>query len=974
MYLKEVEVNGFKSFADKLNIVLDNEITCIVGPNGSGKSNIVDAVRWVLGEQSAKNLRGQSGMVDVIFSGSKSRAPLNVASVVLTFDNSDKYLDLDYEEISVKRRIFRSGESEYYINNNKCRLKDITDLFLDSGLGKESFNIISQGEIQNILSNSVNDRRLIFEEAAGVLKYKKRKEEATRKLERTDNNLIRIFDILEELKARVAPLKRQSKKAQKYLENKTKLEEIEVALVVKEIETLNTQYQISKNKIKQLEDEILSLNNDENVVKEESIKIELLKLEEQIRLEQEQLLSLTAKTEQLKASVNLFKERSKYQQQDINQEVVSKLNEEKLNLETSVAKDSLELNNNEKNLIKLNQDLIDINMNLNQLKDTRLDLNNKLQITNNKLNSLTYEIEQVTNLIENDAYIPSSVKRILNNPRLEGINDIVSNVITTKEKFEIALNVASLSFNNFVIIDENQQTKEAINYLKDNNLGRVTFLPINVIKPRYVDHSILSIIERESGYIGILSNLLQYDKKYENIILNLLGNVIIVDTLDSANSLAKKINHRYKIITLTGEVINPSGSITGGSLNRNKSLITEKRKRESLQQEIVSTYNYVKELEKDIKDISVEINLNQEQYNVHNSNIYLEQEAIKHQAKRLNEEKEKLNDLNLELKALSSDKDLIKTEEDKILEQYYSALKQKEEVEVTLNNNNHKKDELNSKLDHLEANNKLNNQKLREKESLLKDLEISISSADIKLDNYLQTLSEDYEMTYEYAKTKYYLEADLEESRELVSLYKNNLKQIGMVNLEAIDEYEEVNQRYEFLEKQQTDLYNAKNSLVEIINELDQVMEKEFAKTFKEVEKEFAKVFKELFGGGEATLKLIDPNNILTTGIDIVASPPGKKLTNISLLSGGEKTLTAISLLFAILNIRKVPFCLFDEVEAALDDVNVDNFGKYLENYKEKTQFLLITHKKKTMEYANTLYGITMQESGVSKLVSVKLN
>lgn len=978
MYLKEIQASGFKSFADKLNIVLDDNITCIVGPNGSGKSNVVDAVRWVLGEQSVKSLRGDGSMTDVIFSGSKSRNSLNVASVCLVFDNSDNYLKVPYTEVSIKRRVYRTGENEYFLNGEKCRLKDITDLFMDSGIGKESFNIISQGEVQKILSNSPYDRRVVFEEAAEVLKYKKRKEEAIRKLDRTDNNLDRVNDIINELEVQLEPLKEQSTKAKEYLENKKLLENIEVALIAYEIENLNNEYQESKKKIETLHSEIVSLstNSSGSDAKVDNEKVNLLKLEKEINEYNQKLLTLTRQEEKLNGEKNILKERSKYDASEMKvHENITLLKENELKLKNDISLLEQEINVNQEALKEKLEFIRSLDSEIKSLEEKE---NSYLREENFKKKDnydLDNKISVLENFIENGGNLPNSIKSIMNNPRLNGIHDVIGNLVTIDYKFSKALDIALGASKQFLVVDNEMCAKDAINYLKENKLGRCTFFPINVIKPKTVDSETLNILRSEMGYIDTVANMASCSKEYKNIIYNQLGNVLLVTDIDAANRISKRINNRYKIVTIDGEVIHVGGSITGGIIiSSSRNMFSDKQELERLKKQKNSNFEVIRELEEKSQSILKEKGSIISKKDGIQSEYILEQEKINGKNNTLLEYRERLDSTTRELNSLSHVVDSsISKEEERIMNEFYDTQKEKQETELMLRDTTKKRDNLKAMIEEIEAKNKLNNSNLNKKQNELKDLEIKVSKMDVKLDYYLNTLSEDYELTFEKAKEKYQLEIEVEEARVKVNTYKNNIKKIGMVNLASIEEYDKVSERYNFLDGQKKDLLEAKDTLLEIISEMDEVMKEEFLKTFKQIQVEFEGVFKQLFGGGRASLKLTDPDNILETGVEIIASPPGKKLTTISLLSGGEKTLTAISLLFAILNVRPIPFCIFDEVEAALDEANVDNFGKYLDHYKTKTQFLLITHKKKTMEYANTLYGITMQESGVSKLVSVKL-
>lgn len=975
MYLKEIKISGFKSFADKTNITLDDNITCIVGPNGSGKSNIIDAVKWVLGEQSIKSLRGSNNMSDVIFAGSKSRSPLNLASVSLVFDNSDSYLKVPYTEISVTRKVFRSGENEYYLNNEKCRLKDIYDLFLDSGMGKYAFNIISQGEVSKIISDSPYERRTIFEEAAGVLKYKRRKEEALKKLEKTNENLTRVKDIIKELEEQIEPLKIQSEQASKYLKIKENLEQMEIALIANDLEKLNVLYHEQTKQIEDLTNEIIekttNITNDD--IELEKKKQELEKITTNLTSLQQNLLILTKEEEKLNGEKNIIKERSKYDAEDVKvHENITNLKEQKLSLNNkllSIKTDLTILDNKIKEVLKDNSNKNNEYVSLNNTKE---DIKNKISALENSKLQKEYKIKYLNDYIENSSF-PVSIKRLLGNPKLIGIHNTISKLINIDEKYLLALDVSLGGAKDYLVVDNPNVAKTCINYLKENNLGRVTFFPLDVIKPRYIEDNILNVVNDMDGFIDILANLVSYDSNYKNIIFNQLGNVLVVDNIDNANKISKKINNKYKIVTLDGEIINVGGSITGGTVKK-KSIISEKYELENLltkkdmeEKEILSLKQKQEEIDKNIKqfeNILYEIGKNKilltEEYNAKNENYKL----LKNQLDRITLELNNLEDL---------EDNSINEEEEKILKKYYEVLKEKELVNKKIIILNEEKEKVSSLIEEYQAKYRLNNSNVRNLEEKKKTLEIESSKMSVKMDNLLNILSETYQMTFEKAKANYVLEEDIDVARKNVNSYKKELKEIGIVNLGAIEEYERVSKRYEFLTKQDNDLEEAITTLLKIINELDLVMEKEFIKTFKEIEIEFNNVFKELFKGGSAKLKLTDESNILETGVNIEVSPPGKKITSISLLSGGEKTLTAISLLFAVLNVKKIPFCLFDEVEAALDEANVDRVGTYFNKYIGKTQLIIITHKKKTMEYANTLYGITMQESGVSKLVSVKL-
>ena len=976
MYLKKIIAHGFKSFADNTIIDLENNIAGIVGPNGSGKSNVVDAVRWVLGEQSVKSLRGDGNMTDVIFSGSKSRNPMNVASVTLIFDNSDHYLNISFDEVSIKRRLYRDGTNEYYLNNEKCRLKDITDILLDSGIAKESFNIISQGKIEEILSNKPNDRRVIFEEAAGVLKYKKRKEEALRKLDKTHDNINRVNDIINELEVQVEPLREQKIKALTYIDLNDDLKDLEISLIANDITNINDKYQSYKNKIEVINNEIMNITtiNSTNEAKIEEYKLKLSNIDNNIKENQNKLLDITSKVEKINSKKQIILERKKYEVDNAklhNNIVELKETELKLKNEIDTYKNEINLRNNELNSIKKHIDIIETD--IIKFKDKKYNLDEQLKNTLKNSNILSSKIEALNESINSNSLLPYSVKSILNNPKLRGIHNIIGNLFEVEEQYSTAISIVLSSSANNVVVDNEICAKESINYLKNSNIGRVTFFPINLIKEKNIDTATLNIIKNESGFIDIASNLVKYDSKYANIIKNQLGNVIVVENINNANNISKRINHKYRIVTLDGELLHVGGSLTGGTV-KTKNVITEKYELDRLIKKLENNNNIIKEIENLINENDYQLKALEDDLYLQNKEKLNLEEIISlknNTIKELNIKFEEINDQIIGTDNLINNK--LSKEEEEVLKEYYNAIKEKEELITNLDIFNNKRTNLNDKLEEEQYSVKKENQVFNQKNNELKSLEIEVNRMDVKLDNLLNTLNETYSMTYEKAISLYKLEIDEDIARNKVNSLKKKIRDLGPVNLTAPEEYEKVSERYEFLINQREDLSKAENTLLEIIEEMDSVMKQEFLKTFKVIQENFTKTFRELFKGGNAELVLTDNSNILETGIEIIASPPGKSLKSISLLSGGEKTFTAISLLFAILKSRPVPFCILDEVEAALDDVNVDAFGEYITKLKEKTQFIVITHKKKTMEYVDILYGITMQESGVSKLVSVKL-
>lgn len=975
MYLKSLKAHGFKSFADKTNLEFTKGINGIVGPNGSGKSNVVDAIRWVLGEQSVKSLRGAETMSDVIFSGSKSRNAMNIASVSLMFDNKDHYLPLDYDEIEIKRRVYKDGTNEYYLNGERVRLKDLTNLLLDSNIAKESFNIISQGKIESIISSKPQDRRIIFEEASGVLKYKRRKEDALKKLDKTHDNKNRINDIVKELEDRLTPLKEAKNKAIEYNETNKKLENLELALITEDITNINFEYQNSKNKIDSLNKEVIELmtTGNQNEAKIEKYRNDIAAIDEQIKTMQNKILELTTLSERLNSKKILIEERKKNQTEDykLHQNILE-LKEKELTTKNNIDEINGLLHHLKSELNKLIDKITNEENSQNKIKQNKNDLELKLTNLIRENKGLEFKIETLKTNIENGGSLPLPVRSVLNNPKLRGIHNALGNLIETDENYALAITTA-LGFNtNNIITSDEKSAKEAINYLK--TIGRATFFPLNIIRPKYIDNETLNKIKSCNGYIDIASNLVKYDSKYQNIILNQLGNIIVTKDIDSATNISKLINNRYRIVTLDGEIIHVGGPMTGGKQNKTRNIISDKYELENNLKNKEIIISKIKEIENQINEIDYNLKAKEDKIYLLNKDKMLKEEEIK-------SKKNQINNLNLELEQITFDinsnnkilNGQLSSEEEEILNKYYAALKTKTEAEQELSSLNKEKQNLNESLEDYEASLKKENNIYNTKSNELKDLEIKASRLEVKLDNLLNTLTENYSMTYEKAKENYKLDIDFNQAKIEVNKLKKKIKDLGVVNLTAPEEYNEVNDRYTFLTKQINDLTEAENTLLEIIDEMDKVMISEFQSTFKTVNTNFTETFRELFKGGHAELKLTEPNNILETGIEIIASPPGKKLSSITLLSGGEKTLTAISLLFAIIKSKPSPFCVLDEVEAALDEANVDTFGKYVEKLKEKSQFIIITHKKKTMEYADILYGITMQESGVSKLVSVKL-
>ena len=977
MYLKSIKAVGFKSFADKIELDIKDGITCIVGPNGSGKSNILDAVKWVLGEQSVKSLRGSGSMSDVIFNGSKSRSPMSRASVALTIDNSNHYLKSEFNEIEVKRVVYRSGENEYYLNNTKVRLKDITDLFIDSGASRDAYNIISQGTVEDIVSSKPEARRVIIEEAAGVLKYKKHKEESLRKLEKTKDNLNTINLLISELETYLEPLRIQSIKAKKFNEYKDNLKTLEIALIVNDIKKINLEYNKLKTRNEELKSliEELSAKVSKDTATLEVNKLSNLEVEGALNKLNQNLVDLERLIADTNAKKTLILERKKLNSNnDITLNNVLNLKEEVLSLEKNI-------NSLEEEINTLDRKKDDLRASIDSLDNEELILrkdyvtnSNELNKKNKDLLELNNKIDILNNNILNEVNIPLPVKSILNNPRLKGIYNTVGKLLTFDDLYMNAIETTLGASLNYLVVDSEISVKQAINYLKEQRLGRATFLPLNIIKPKCLDSSVLETLKNSSGFIDIAINLVKFDEAYSNIMQNLLGNTIVVKDIDALNNIAKLLNYKYKVVSLEGDISYAGGSISGGAKKNSNSILKDRYELTKLETSKVNLETSIHLLETKINALNKDNEDLKTKKNKFN-NEYIElKETINRKSISLTELEQNYKDKENTIKNNEAIlNNTIDKELEDILKYYYELSGKKDTLLRTIKEYKEKLETSREDLAEAELNIKNKNKDLNKYNTEFNSNEVTLGKYDVKLDNYLLTLNEEYTMTYEKALSEVDTNIDIETTRLQVSKLKSLIKELGEVNLGSISEFERINERYTFLTTQQDDLVKSIEELKTAILSLDEIMKERFKETFEKVNTEFQKVFRILFRGGEGHLELTDKDNLLETGVEIIAQPPGKKLSSITLFSGGERTLTAISLLFAILNVKTVPFVILDEVEAALDEANVDVFGKYLETRKDKSQFIIITHKKRTMEYADTLYGITMQEEGVSKLVSVRM-
>lgn len=1179
MYLKRIEIAGFKSFADRTVIEFNQGLTAVVGPNGSGKSNITEAIRWVLGEQSAKNLRGGT-MPDVIFAGSSSRAPLNLAEVTLVLDNEERFLPIDFSEVSVTRRLTRSGDSDFFINKQSCRLKDIVSLFMDSGLGKESFSIISQGKVEAIFNSKPEDRRGIFEEAAGVLKYKTRKKEAERRLFETEDNLNRVQDIIYELETQLTPLREQSDVAKKYQLLKEQLTEIDVNITTQEIETHKTNWDEKAREVSLVSDTIESKKKALQLAEEKlnELKNKREKVETEIDDNQRHLLEVTTKYEQLEGQKKVVEERQRFSVQNkttyqenlvsldtkeaelleeletlITEKAVLSHSEKQLLDEVKTltiqverfsksAKEQLEdlrsdyvdvmqqqtnINNDLKHLekqykqemVRSEKDVTTYDRLLLEEKETKAEkvqqekslekqkkkveelladfreqqgefVSLKQQVTVNErqmyealkiLQQAQAKEKSLKDLQANYSGFYQGVRSVLKErDNLGGIVGAVAELIEVPKEFSLAIETALGASAQHVITDNEQSARQAISYLKQKRVGRATFLPLTTIKSRQLNQGIKTKIAQHSGFVGVASELIQYEATISQVVENILGLTIIAKDLSSANELAKQINYQYRVVSLDGDVMNPGGSMTGGANKngQNNQLFSQGQELKDLEKQVAQMERLYETKESDVRELKKKSQAAEEslekvrkageearllEQTLTNEVSQLEQKSERQEKERrafeyekrelqrfledyqeekeqLEEAKEKLVVKKAELDQLMSETSQLeeenaqkkeetqkelnqkqsdlavlsekviqlakrqtekKVEQEEVTLQKESILSQldsqssehmtqgeqsqqiqqtmeelkitREEITVTLNTLKVSREHLFKEISILEQEVVTKNQTIQEAMDQKTSLEVAKNRSEIALDTSLTYLQEEYGLTYERGKDLYPVVTDFNEGKETIKTLKASIQQLGVVNMSSIEQYEEVNERYQFLTAQQEDLVLAKNELFETMNEMDELVIKKFHEVFCDIREEFRIVFPNMFGGGHADLVLTDPTDLLHTGIDIVAQPPGKKLQNLSLLSGGERALTAIALLFAIIQARPVPFCILDEVEAALDDANVARYGDYLRHFGKDTQFIVITHRKGTMEAANVLYGVTMQESGVSKIVSVHL-
>ncbi|SJZ90548.1 chromosome segregation protein SMC [Anaerorhabdus furcosa] len=965
MFLKRVEMQGFKSFADKVVINFEHSVTGVVGPNGCGKSNITDAIRWVLGEQSVKSLRGTT-MTDVIFAGSADRKMVGMAEVTLVFDNTKRSLNSELDEIEVTRRLYRNGQdAEYLINRNNVRLKDVVDLILDSGLGKDSLSMISQGNISSFAEAKPQDRRAIFEEAAGVSKYKKRKMESLAKLERTKENIDRTQDILSELERQVSPLKRAAKKAELYKEKKTRLEEIEIAVLVEDINTINQQIEDAKKTLFNIESQTTMFQTTIQVHETQNLesKKEVNDLEKEINKLQENLMKVVNEIQILETRKIELDEKRKYVVE------VGTSEEKAKQLQSLLEEARVEYEDRKSRYDQCQINIELLSEQLSQVAMQYAEFSQKNNEENGMLRRLQNRKEFLDNLLKDPFNSQGGVKSVVDNAAsLHGVLGVIAQIMQPTEGYEEAISVALGGTMYNIVTSDEEAARNAINFLKKNQSGRATFLPLTVLQPRNISRENQIVCENTKGYLGVASDFVQCENRFIPVKEAFLQNVLVTDTLENGNNLASLLKYNYKIVTLDGDVIHKGGSMTGGKSKNSTSLLTVKKEVDEINQSIELQIAACELAEKNVQE--TQRKREELERGLMESRIGSAQLEPVVDAKRAKYEK------------LKNDYELIRPNGDDGLGDANFA----DEVVLKLNEAYSGRDEITNSIRSKREYRMKMSQDVDRKEQQIrqirKDLETASASQnairidqarlETKLENNLQRLATEYQLTYEFAKTKVN-DSHIENAKEEVLQLRSEIERLGNINMNAPQEFEEVNERYEFLDKQVKDLISSRDKILSAIDEMDHVMKKQFKEMFDAINNELNDTFRALFGGGKAKLVLEDPSDILNTGVDIDVQPPGKSVQNIRLFSGGEKSLIAICVLFSILKVRPVPLCIFDEVEAALDQGNVERFARYLKNFREDTQFIVVTHRPGTMQQCEVLYGVTMQKQGVSQMLRVEL-
>lgn len=964
MFLKRIELQGFKSFADKTVIQFDQDITGIVGPNGCGKSNVNDAIRWVLGEQSVKSLRSGTNMSDIIFSGSEYRKPVNMARVTLVFDNSTRVFDSDFDEIEITRQILRANnEASYFINKTPCRLKDINDLVMDTGLGKDSLSIITQGNISSFADAKPEDRRSLFEEAAGVAKYKKRKKVSLSKLEQTKENLDRLQDILDELERQIGPLEKQAKKAEKYISLRDKLSKIEISVLVEDID----QYNEKINQINKELFDIQAMHTSENA--------ELLKQETRLESIRKEMYALDKQINELQGKYtkameeNYQLERRKIEQ-DEKRKYMLKVADKKARqkeIQAMLEEARFEYQDRHQRLMQTQQDLNNRRNIVNDLKTKISKARYESDQANNILTQLQNRRQVLENMMKQPFAHQQGVRSVMQAKNsLSGVYGVVSELLIAHTDKALAVN-AALGGSIYQIITKNEaDARNAISFLKRNRSGRATFLPLSVCHPRKMNEQVITIASTSPGFLGFASECVDCKEIFNPVKERLLGNVIVVDTLQNANETAKRLRYAYKIVTLDGDIVHTGGSMTGGVTKNQSTPVT-------MRQEL-DTVNSKIEGQKIKADSCLnETDILTQKLQKENDAIVTLQIELAKLENIYATKKAKYDSILAEYQELGVDiEDNAELAQDDLVVQMSKMHAVLDSLSLEIQSLRQSRFDKGNDAEQLENQIRLVRREMNSKQSQIHNYEMEIVKVKTQLENALNRLSTDYEMTYEYALTKKE-DVEIESAKEEVIQLRQAISRLGNVNLDAPNEYKEVKERFDFMTSQKEDLEKASQQILAAIDEMDKTMISQFTDMFNKINAELDGVFKAMFGGGRASLSMVDPDDVLNTGIDIDVQPPGKMVKNIQTFSGGEKALIAISVLFAILKARTMPLCIFDEVEAALDQANVERFARYLSHYRGQSQFIAVTHRPGTMEQCDTLYGVTMQKDGVSKVLKVQL-
>lgn len=963
MFLKRIEIHGFKSFADKSVITFDHNVTGIVGPNGCGKSNIAEAIRWVLGEQSVRSLRSNV-MSDVIFNGSSNRKMVNLAAVTLVFDNTNRTLATDYDEVAITRKLHRNeAGGEYFINNVAVRLKDITDLLADSGIGKDSLSMISQGSMNYFAEAKPQERRVIFEEAAGVAKYKKRKNESLAKLSRTQENMERVQDIVYELEKQVNPLKRAAKKAIKYQEKKQRLETIEIAVLISLIDQLQEQKKAFETELFDIQTQVTLLETTINVEETTNAnrKDQLYALDKEVTQLQEQLMSVVKEIQILETRKIEIDEKRKYALETDN--AIDKSEQLSVMLQQAKAEYDDRLMRFEQS----KKDIDDLNKSLVQLNRDYIDISSELDNQLNRLRRLNSRKEILENTINRPFIGNAGMSAVLNAKHsIAGVIDAVVNCFDITEKYEQAIATALGHAANHIVTIDQEGAKRAITFLKKNQSGRATFVPLSVLKKTSLNKEALIVCESIEGFLGVAADFVQEKLPDQLLTHAFLNNVIVVDQLDHATTLANLLHHQYKIVTLDGDVIHKGGTMSGGVSKDHHSLLTAKAELNEVVTAINQTQLLVADWEVKMEAVlSKKRQLDEQLISKRIAQAQLEPVL---EAKRAKYER-----LKSELDQLSPDTiEAVGNFEDELISGLNHAYSKRDEITSSVQLKRETKIQTAIDTERKDKQLAQNRKQLYDIKTKEKNLEIQLAKIESNLSSYAQRLSTDYQMTIEYARTLAPLD-DLETAKEEVSNLRAEIAAMGNINMDAPVEFEEVNTRYEFLVSQLDELTQARQQLLDVIKEMDEIMIERFSFMFDRINQELPAVFSALFGSGTAKLVLEQPDDLLNSGVDIDVSPKGKTIQNIRLFSGGEKSLIAISVLFAILKARHVPLCVFDEVDSALDQANVERFSRYLKQFSKQTQFVVITHRPGTMMQADVLYGVTMPDAGVSEMIRVQL-